>query len=465
MKKLLLLFCILLAGKCIAQSTLVNRAGAKIVVLSGTHIKVNDIRNEGTNSQISNNGSIYPKGNFSQNTGATYSGTATSLLSFEGTTLQNINADVTTNIARLRINNANGVQLNQNINVSTELNVLLGDLNLNGRNVDLGTTGILSEDRANNHIVKDNTAINDANQGGAIIVSGVNVTNASTEIRGTGLYLQRTTGTNYTVSFTRKHYRGSGNGIKRIYGVTGTPTGTNSIMRIYYASDELAGVSGMLRLFRWTAGIGWKQAIDAGSGYTNGTNGAGYAEATGINAFSTWTIGSETAPLPLTLLSFSGKRQDENNVLLHWKTANEVNNKGFDVEMAENGVDFNKIAFVDKNANQLGITNYELGIKQPNSAYFRLKQLDENGSFSYSNIVFIENFEKEINVFPNPTSDFVTIDNIPQNTKIMVNDIFGKSMLETFSQKETSLKINLKDWAKGTYLVKIGKVTKKIVVE
>ncbi len=170
--------------------------------------------------------------------------------------------------------------------------------------------------------------------------------------------------------------------------------------------------------------------------------------------------------MPITLLSFTGKRQDKNNILLQWKIATEINNAGFEVEMAENGQDFQKVAFVEVKGNSNQIKNYELGIKNEKGCYFRLKQIekDKNNVFAYSNVVFIDGFTQEIALFPNPVSEYLTLENLPQNAKIAIIDALGREKLNT-SSAETTLKINVKNWQKGLYLVRIGKITKKIIVE
>jgi hypothetical protein len=413
MKKILLLFCILWAGKSIAQTAIVNSGGAKIVITAGTDLKAQNIRNDGAGSQITNNGDLYLKGNFNQTNSAIYTGGASSWLWFEGTTTQTIQSDATLNIARLKIDNASGVQLSQNMNVATDLSIVNGDLDLNGKNIDLGATGTLSEDRANNHLVKDLTATSDYAQGGGVLFTST-VTDATTEIRGTGLYLQGNAGANYPVTVARKHYKGAtpsrgGTGIARIYAITGTPNQPTT-MRIYYASDETTGISGTYALYRWQSATGWKKATDLGSGFANGTNGMGYAEATGINAFSTWTVGAEETPLPITLLGLKGERveglrgESTEEVRLEWATASEINNKGFEVEMSEDGLAYQKIAFVEGKGNSLTSNIYQLITIQPNDAYYRFRQVDFDGKFSYSPVVFVEGVASKVVVYPNPNN-------------------------------------------------------------
>jgi len=245
-----------------------------------------------------------------------------------------------------------------------------------------------------------------------------NVTDATTEIRGTGLYLQGATGANYPINVTRKHYKGAtasrgGHGIARIYQITGTPDQPTT-MRVYYASDETVGVSGSLVLYRWQSATGWKQATDVGSGFANGTNGSGFVEATGINAFSHWTVGAEETPLPITLLGLRGERVEQGGekteeVRLEWSTASEINNKGFEIQVSDNTQTFKTISFVEGKGNSNSLNIYHVSFINPDDAYYRLKQVDFDGTFSYSPVVFVEGLVGKVVVYPNPNNGKFTI--------------------------------------------------------
>jgi hypothetical protein len=422
MRKILILFCILLAGKGIAQTTLVNSGGATIVITTSTDLKATNVRNDGAGSTITNEGDLYLTGNFNQINGATYAGGVSSWLWFEGTSAQTISSDVSPLVvARLKVDNTTGVQLTQNLSIPTNLDVINGDLDLNGKNVDLGSTGILNEDRDNNHLVKDLTAISDFVQGGGITFT-TNVTAATAEVRGTGLYLQRTAGADYPITVTRKHYKGAtpsrgGTGIARIYQIIGTPTGTNTTMRIYYASDEITGVGtpSDFVLYRWQSATGWKNAVSSGD-YADGTNDIvlRFTEGTGINAFSHWTVGSSATPLPITLLTFAGERVEQageptETVKLEWSTSSEINNKGFEVQVSDNGLAYQKIAFVDGAGNSVSVSSYQLAVSNADDGYYRLKQIDFDGKFSYSPIVFVEGLAGKVVVYPNPNNGTFSI--------------------------------------------------------
>ncbi len=384
---------------------------------------------------IQGTGSLAGAGSFTLDAGGTFktshidgfsaigiSGTKTftdnAIYEFNGTALQTLNNPASLNPNYITINNSAGARLSSNFAMSGYLYTILGDLDLNGFDLDLGTTGRINEDLANNHLVKDNTAIGDANQGGGIKFSGYTVNTFMGDVGGTGLRLQRTTGSDYTVNVVRKHYQGAYNsqnkGIRRIYQVSGVATGTNTTMRIYYASDETVGIIAPFELYRWASGEGWKDG-DASSAFDEGTHGANYAEAINVNAFSTWTVGSQAQPLPITLTGLKGRRVEglrgvmTEEVRLEWSTASEIGNKGFEIQVSENAQTFKTIAFINGKGNSNTSNNYQLTTINQNDGYYRLKQVDFDGKFSYSPIVFVAGLAGKVVVYPNPNNGTFTI--------------------------------------------------------
>lgn len=291
--------------------------------------------------------------------------------------------------------------LSSHLNISAGTLIVNGSINLNGFNLDLGTSGQIQEDRANNHFITDLTATGDGNIGGAVLFNGT-VTDISAEIRGTGLFLRRTTGADYTVTVARRHYRAEGLGIKKVYDLTGVATNTNTTMRILYANNELEGLSvSELIMFRKTASS-WKRATDTGSGFGNGTNASNYVEAININAFSEWTASNISSPLPITLLNFEGIRDTEGTIHLRWQTIQERDNLGFEVEVSEDGQIFENIAFVEGQGNASSPRQYELSYDKFEAAYYRLKQIDTDGEFNYFPVIFISAFVPKVLLYPNP---------------------------------------------------------------
>jgi len=110
--------------------------------------------------------------------------------------------------------------------------------------------------------------------------------------------------------------------------------------------------------------------------------------------------------LPVTWLSFEGKRINEELVELTWKTVYEQNNTGFEIERSlGNSTHFEKLAFVPAQENPAAVHTYQW--KDPNNyegwSYYRLKQIDLDAKASYSKLVQVKGYMKmELQIFPNP---------------------------------------------------------------
>jgi len=110
--------------------------------------------------------------------------------------------------------------------------------------------------------------------------------------------------------------------------------------------------------------------------------------------------------LPVKLISFSG-RLNGARVDLNWVTANELNTKHFEVERGSDGRNFTKIATVAAKGNSSTATSYDLVDPAPLKGvnYYRLKIIDIDGKFEYSQIVIIrieDGIQLVTKVAPNP---------------------------------------------------------------
>lgn len=129
-----------------------------------------------------------------------------------------------------------------------------------------------------------------------------------------------------------------------------------------------------------------------------------------VSGFSGFFAKSTQQPLPVTLISFTAKAKEKDNEL-NWKTSSEVNFSHFEIHRSVNAVAFAKIG------EQLPSESYNyrfLDSSAPTgSAYYRLKMIDRDGTFSFSKIIAVEHSaEKAIvgNFYPNPTTGKVTIE-------------------------------------------------------
>lgn len=112
----------------------------------------------------------------------------------------------------------------------------------------------------------------------------------------------------------------------------------------------------------------------------------------GITKFSWWGGGNDnTNPLPIELLTFTAKPNGE-IVALNWATATETNNDYFTVERSSDAINFEPVAVVAGAGNSNTMLSYNTSDEQPLSglSYYRLKQTDFNGDFSYSQIVPVQ---------------------------------------------------------------------------
>jgi hypothetical protein len=131
-------------------------------------------------------------------------------------------------------------------------------------------------------------------------------------------------------------------------------------------------------------------------------------------SFSPLTFGSTDPinPLPVTFMSFEG-RMENDKTFLAWSTASETQNKGFEVERSTNGENFVSIGFVPGAGDSHERKDYNfIDPTPPRQAYYRLKQVDHDGTSAYSETIFLRNASLQVStlsLYPNPSAGQVTI--------------------------------------------------------
>ncbi|MCB2377376.1 T9SS type A sorting domain-containing protein [Hymenobacter sp. BT635] len=176
-------------------------------------------------------------------------------------------------------------------------------------------------------------------------------------------------------------------------------------------------------------------------------------------------------PLPVELVSFSAKLRD-NTVVLNWATASETNNRGFEVERSSDAKTFKSILFKEGAGSATTRTNYEAVDSKPLAgvSYYRLKQIDTDGTVSYSKAVVVKAAMTDVTVYPNPTqgADIVNVALPAGSTEgilVRITDLTGREVLETRLGSQGEL--NTQNLKAGTYIVIIGegaaKVSRKLV--
>ncbi len=186
-----------------------------------------------------------------------------------------------------------------------------------------------------------------------------------------------------------------------------------------------------------------------------------------VTGFSGFFAKSFAGTLPLNLISFSGLRTSEINQL-NWKTGNEINTNHFAIERSFDGRTFRDLASVTANGNAAGsVYSYKDIDKVAGKVYYRLRIIENNGRFVYSNIIILD--DKEIAsslVYPNPINNNATLQintNGLLNTKAILSNIDGK-ILRVFNITQKFTFVVMENYSSGIYLLKLqnGEVVKLI---
>ncbi len=134
--------------------------------------------------------------------------------------------------------------------------------------------------------------------------------------------------------------------------------------------------------------------------YTANTNGTGDLsfKVNNDNTFTAFYLSTNNgieatqspSLLPVSLSSFAGSIKD-GIASLTWKTDNEINNKGFEIEKSFNGSDFSTIGFVAAGENASNTYSFSESKNLAANNYYRLKQVDKDGKYTRSSVILLQN--------------------------------------------------------------------------
>lgn len=191
-----------------------------------------------------------------------------------------------------------------------------------------------------------------------------------------------------------------------------------------------------------------------------------------VSTFSTFYIHSTNglpAVLPVELTYFSANCEDD-KIKVEWQTASEIRNQHFEIERSENAIDFETILNIpSQNGNSNGLQNYSAYDNNLTNSmlYYRLKQVDADGSFSYSKIINTDCKEQIdtdhiISVYPNPVSDelkafITTVKRTDATIKIYdlnTSMLFQQSIL--LNQGYNNFNIPVSVLSSGMYIIEVS---------
>lgn len=229
-----------------------------------------------------------------------------------------------------------------------------------------------------------------------------------------------------------------GSDVDAIYNLNGTQNGKNR----YLTTDNFHQIEWTGT--QWIFDFGGSQIL-----FTNNTDVGADPPATGwstgLNSCagsSAPTLSGDVGTLPVELTFFKA-RISNFKVILLWQTATELNNEKFEVEISKDGREFQKIGVIKGNGTTIASQEYSFEVKNPKKgvSYYRLKQIDFDGQFEYSEVISLRFIgeNQEVGIFyPNPSkTGVVNLDYISQTNKeidIAVYDITAKIVINQVRQ-------------------------------
>jgi|GEM_PF-5311775 hypothetical protein len=175
------------------------------------------------------------------------------------------------------------------------------------------------------------------------------------------------------------------------------------------------------------------------------------------NGFSYFTGTDQNDPLPVELVSFSAKTLS-GEIQIYWETATEKNNDHFIVEKKGLENDWRKISIVQGAGNSNSLIHYSSTDLNPISGtqYYRLKQVDLDGKFEYSNVLRVDYGTNSNQVFPNPFTDKIFVKTNGENSvkKFEMKSITGNSIKTTVEYLgQNKWEVNTQSLETGTYIL------------
>ena len=435
----------------VANGISVNVAATANLVISG-----NCTNNNGT---MNNAGTISLKGNLTQSGTGTFNASGSGSVAFVGNAAQTVQSVSALDLKTLVVNNNTKLTLNSNltasnaINLSNNSDIELGNFDLNIANGSVGNAGV------NSYIITNGTGV---------LKTTLNVGENEFLPVGNAAYnpvrLVSNTGASDVFSVAVADYvKTAGNAgtnftadaVAKTWNISEAVTGGNdvSITVEWDQSQELPSFDrATSTVMRWNGTI-W--ALGAFSAAANVSASRWSQSTLNTTSFSPFSVADNNlfVALPIELISFTGRNENTKN-LLQWTTAKETNNLGFDIERSLDGRDFQKIGFLAGKMKSYQVQTYDFVDNQPFRGlnYYRFKQKDIDGTFTFSKILAINNKQSEITAYPNPTHDTVTLTgtDIEDQTAKLYN-LAGQSQ----EVQITNQQINVAHIPSGIYFLKV----------
>lgn len=243
------------------------------------------------------------------------------------------------------------------------------------------------------------------------------------------------------------------------------------------AANELGGTNTLvetnLQAQRFNATTASSNACYTGLGSWQsllfGTNNAASDNITNIivspsNFHKDWILTDKLAPLPIQLLSFESKCNGEITTI-NWVTATEINNDYFVIEKSYDAISFFELETVPGAGNSSSIQSYSItdANTSQRNIYYRLKQIDFDGTVEYHHIISqncsVPGFNVNQFIISQNELTFNVLASFNENISIKLFDYQGKliSLQETHITKgENSIQLKKLNLSTGVYLLQVN---------
>jgi hypothetical protein len=174
------------------------------------------------------------------------------------------------------------------------------------------------------------------------------------------------------------------------------------------------------------------------------------------------------------LTYFRGENLGKSNYL-HWETASEENNAYFILERSSDAQQFTALGQIEGNGNSNQNQFYSFTDINPTTGinYYRLKQVDSDGSFSYSQVIALEvkASDSQVNIYPNPSSDIISIEFVNDTNSeihIKIYDVLGHLVRNVnlgSTKGHQVYNLSLSNLPEGAYLIQLSDDSEKIITK
>lgn len=223
------------------------------------------------------------------------------------------------------------------------------------------------------------------------------------------------------------------------------------------------------------------ELVDANAGAGTMENGVVYAEFAAVPSFSGGTFASGVgiagaSSLPVELSAFSGKSMDKGNKLI-WTTASEDNASHYEIQRRNFDVNrWESLGEVQAFGNSNVTVDYEFMDETPKTSnFYRLKMIDLDGQFEYSNIIIIERKESNIQnatIYPNPTNGNIVVEQISTNATTLSLIIYNVQGQMVYVQNNLEIEagvskipLDIEDLNSGVYMLHLNSNTNSQVIK